>query len=108
MIIVRNKRTFNKPGVYVGRPSTLRNRWEMNEKDPKYTREKVIGYYREWLHVEMSKKDGQVYKLIMEIVELAKRQDVVNLICWCAPLACHADVIKECVESIIATGSWGG
>lgn len=108
MIIVRNKRSFNKSGVYVGRPSPLGNPWTVNEKDPKFAREKVIEYYREWLREKMKDPDCREYKMIMEIVALAKKQEVLNLICWCEPLGCHADVIKECVEAIIATGKWEG
>nr|WP_256566062.1 DUF4326 domain-containing protein [Deinococcus sp. QL22] len=35
------------------------------------------------------------------MVERVRAGESLLLICWCAPLACHADVIKEEVERLV-------
>ena len=72
------------PGVviYVGRPSKWGNPFEIGRDG---TREEVIDLYRVWLqeHIE----------LVDELITL----DPDYLQCWCAPLACHADVLVEAI-----------
>lgn len=103
MITVRNRKSFNKSGVYVGRPSPFGNPWPVDEKN---SREKVVEQYRSWLHEKMKNPNSIQYRSIMEMAKAERNGEVINLICWCAPLACHADVIKECIESIATTGRW--
>lgn len=70
------------PGaVYVGRPTVWGNPFIIGVDG---TREEVIQKYRLWL---------QRYP---ELVARAKRElKGKDLICWCAPRACHADVLLE-------------
>lgn len=107
MITVRNKRNYSGTGIYIGRPSVFGNPFEIKKGDPWRTREKVVLHYRDWLKEQLIQYDDTFMSLMEPLVELARKTDV-NLICWCAPLACHGDVIKECVESIISTGQWEG
>ena len=48
---------------------------------------------REWGHVEPYRRDWIVTQLATRTEELAAS----NLVCWCAPLACHGDVIRDIV-----------
>lgn len=69
-----------KGKVYVGRPSKWGNQFLIGRDG---TREEVIAKYREALMLNT--------KLLDELEELRGK----DLVCYCAPLACHADVLLE-------------
>ena len=73
--------------VYIGRPSQFGNPFSVKE----YGREGCIARYKEYF-----------YKRIKEDVkfkeEVLKLKDKV-LGCFCKPLACHGDVIKEYLDN---------
>lgn len=66
--------------VYVGRPRRWGNPFVIGRDG---SRAEVIAKYRAWI-VEQS-------DLMRSLGELRGR----NLVCWCAPQACHADVLIE-------------
>lgn len=66
--------------IYVGRPSIWGNPFKIG---PDGTRDEVIEKYRAWLLAQP--------ELMSKLPELRGR----HLACWCAPLACHADVLLE-------------
>ena len=66
--------------VYVGRPSKWGNPYTIGIDG---TREQVISLYRDWI----AKKP----ELIGELAALNPH----TLVCWCAPEACHAEVLAE-------------
>jgi len=79
-------RLFNKEldglpegAVYIGRPGPWGNPFVIGEHGD---RAAVIAQYREWLL-------GQPDLVARMRRELAGR----DLVCWCAPLACHGNVI---------------
>lgn len=80
---VLNKRANGRPvgAVYVGRPSKWGNPFRLaSEAD----RAAVVAKYRAWLLAQPA--------LVAEVKrELAGK----DLVCWCAPRACHADVLLE-------------
>lgn len=92
---VLNKRHDLIPpsAVYVGRPTTFGNPYIIGKDG---TREEVVAKYRElwlgwngmwpWLMQELRGKD---------------------LVCWCAPLPCHADVLLEIANGPIGD-KWAG
>jgi len=61
-------------------------------------RMQAIAQYKVWLEAEYAKGE-EVYVEITRIANLAREQDVV-LGCWCAPLACHTEVIRDFIEYI--------
>ena len=65
--------------IYIGRPSKWGNPFAVGKDG---TREEVIKKYREWLF--------QQPELLKEA-----REELRNKIlgCWCAPKACHGDVL---------------
>jgi hypothetical protein len=77
---VYNKRDKDIPkdAVYVGRPSKWGNPFYVEE----YGRDLAIQYYRDYLV-----SSG----LINHVSELKGK----SLVCYCAPQACHADVLME-------------
>ena len=80
---VWNKRDPNCPkdAVYVGRPSKWGNPWNIC---PAYPRGEVIVLFRIYATVRLSEDPHWLDEL--------KGRD---LVCWCAPLACHGDVLLE-------------
>ena len=81
---VWNKRDPNVPAgaVYVGRPTKWGNPFKIDAEHP---REQVIAQYRDWLG----------YNALA--LQLAAKRELrgKDLVCWCAPLPCHADVLLE-------------
>lgn len=66
--------------IYVGRPTQWGNPYVIG---PDGTREQVIAKYRGWLL-----RNPQ---LLAQLPMLRGK----TLACWCAPAACHADVLAE-------------
>lgn len=62
-------------------------------------RRTVIEKYRRWLEEELKSPDRMKSHLAAfdMLVKEAKKGDII-LLCWCWPLPCHADVIKEFIE----------
>lgn len=56
----------------------------------------VIALYRGWLRRRW--QDVDVQNAVLRIKRAARKGDVA-LVCWCAPLPCHADVIRELLEA---------
>ena len=44
---------------------------------------------------------GPMRKEVERIAELVRSGQDIALACWCAPKACHGDVIKQAVEAIL-------
>lgn len=83
---VLNKRIHGVPegAVYVGRPAKWGNPFVLG---PHGNRETVIQKFADMIHLE--RRDS-------EIVRELRGKD---LVCWCAPLPCHADVLLEIANS---------
>lgn len=79
---VLNKRTDDIPpdAVYVGRPTKWGNPFHLFEES---NRDDVVMKYRLWLIGESN--------LIKDLHELKGK----DLVCWCAPERCHADILLE-------------
>jgi hypothetical protein len=107
MIKVVNKSKHfisSKEDVYVGRGSILGNPYT-GSKDIINTkalfqcnsREEAIEKYKEYLLNEINNKNTQICDELNRIYLKAKNGNV-NLVCYCAPLFCHGDFIKELIE----------
>ncbi len=66
--------------VYIGRPSKWGNPFVIGRDG---TRAAVIAKYRAWVVAQPA--------LMSALDELRGR----DLVCWCAPLACHGDVLID-------------
>ena len=77
--VVHCKRS--KYDVYVGRPSKFGNPFSIGKDG---TREDVIKKYREWIKTRPD---------LIAAAKIELRDKI--LACWCAPQACHADVLLE-------------
>ena len=87
---VYNKRDKNIPkdAVYVGRPTKWGNPFNMKGEA---TRQYVIDEYASMLRHE-STNPQSVYYQMRRVKEELKGKD---LVCWCSPQACHADILLE-------------
>jgi hypothetical protein len=102
MIRIENKRTFKGIGLYIGRPSLLGNPFEMKDKNNMNERMMVIDKYRDHLR-EIYRKEEKVRGLLMDLARKHQAGEEIVLVCWCAPLPCHGDVVKEAVEKIASS-----
>lgn len=79
--------------VYIGRPSKWGNPFShLNGTLAKFkvnSREEAVEAYRNWI----TKGEGQY--LLKDLHELQGK----IIACWCAPLACHGDVLAELADS---------
>lgn len=79
VVLNRSKFKVTPPdAVYVGRPSPFGNPFVIGKDG---TRAEVIMRYEAWLRTQPD--------LLARVYELRGK----NLVCWCAPLPCHADVL---------------
>ena len=78
--VVLNRRSDRTAaGLYVGRPSKWGNPFVIGRDGD---RAQVIAKYRAWV-VEQPQL----------MAALAEVREAEALVCWCAPLACHAEVL---------------
>jgi hypothetical protein len=78
MMVVHCKKAFYD--VYIGRPSKWGNPFEIGRDGTRY---EVIEKYRVWIQSQP--------KLLADLGELKGKV----LGCFCAPLACHGDVLEQ-------------
>ena len=83
---VLNKRLKQEDGIYIGRPSVWGNPYEIGRDG---TREQVIEKYKDYLYSNAS--------LMYQAQTDLKGK---NLVCWCAPLACHGDVLLKIANEV--------
>jgi hypothetical protein len=95
MITVGNKQHGAK-GIYVGRPSPLGNPFAMQREAE---RASVIRAYEDWLAEQLLDPRSPASIEMRRLAALARKQDL-YLVCFCAPKACHADIIKRTIEAI--------
>jgi Domain of unknown function (DUF4326) len=92
-VIVLNKRLSpdadTVPGyIYVGRPSQWGNPFRAGVPDRNgvvFTRQVAVDVYREYAKLRLEADPDWLEPL----------RNAEGLVCWCAPLACHADVLVE-------------
>lgn len=80
-VLNRNRHGVPQDATYVGRPSRWGNPFKIGRDGD---RDEVIAKYRSFLN-----RSPELKALARE--ELAGR----DLVCWCAPEPCHADVLLE-------------
>lgn len=92
--------------VYVGRPvggrsgSPLANPFKMQSDDDS-ERDRVIQLYDTWLAKQIDQENEPVLLELQRLANLAEKNGRLELICWCAPKRCHAEVIRVGILAII-------
>jgi hypothetical protein len=90
-ILVLNKRNSGTRGEYVGRPSPLGNPFKLERESDRDT---VIAQYEVWLRERIAARDQRVCNELNRLYVIARDTGLLELVCWCAPKHCHADVIR--------------
>lgn len=80
-VLHKNRSAIPPDAVYIGRPSKFGNPFKIGRDG---TREEVIAKYRQYIELNPLLKDAAVRELRGH-----------DLVCWCAPLPCHGDVLLE-------------
>jgi hypothetical protein len=89
--------------VYVGRPEALGNPFRLvrTHSSIEANRRKIVGRYEAWL-MRAVLLDPVVSHEFKKIEAAALAGLDIELVCWCAPKACHADVIRKFLEASLA------
>lgn len=82
-VLNKNQTKITPEGaVYIGRPSKWGNPFVVGRDG---SRDEVIEKYRDWLFTSR-----------LDLREDARRElHGKDLVCWCAPLPCHGDILLE-------------
>lgn len=100
MIRVVNRSNYGGVAYYVGRPGPLANPYtHVPNRYAKWkvaTRNEAVEKYRDWL-LEMLTMENETFQAFRELVETYRAFGGLVLSCWCAPLNCHANVIRDMI-----------
>lgn len=89
-VVNKHKVNMDDPDiVYIGRGSVWGNPFPMKDKSEQ-ERSRVIKAYRQWLWLQQMQ--GHITKEM--ILDLEGKR----LACYCAPKACHGDVLIKAIE----------
>lgn len=106
-ITVVNQR-HTRAGEYIGRPSPLGNPFThlpgTTAQTRVATRAAAVARYHAWLLEQVRARNSHVTAEIDRLARLAVTSGDLVLRCWCAPQACHGDVLKVYLEQGIAAG----
>lgn len=100
VIHIRNADFDNPTDVYIGRKNARRAGSPLG--NPEWLRDEVdraanIARYRRWLLERLVPGSPQLAE-IERLRQVYNERGELNLVCYCAPKACHGDVIKTCLE----------
>lgn len=95
VVNIKNYRGDQGHGIMRGTP--LGNPFRIG---PDGDRDTVIEKYRGWLWGKIQDRDWDVTRELEILRDLADGGDL-DLVCCCAPLRCHGDVIKACLEWMV-------
>ncbi|MBT3271223.1 DUF4326 domain-containing protein, partial [Candidatus Poribacteria bacterium] len=93
--VVKRQRTKPMPegARYVGRPTALGSRFKPKDRSDE-ERANIIAAFTEEFSDEGSWPPKRVDRVAELLTELRENGEL-TMACWCAPKACHADVISE-------------
>lgn len=109
-ITIVNARTDYKAlysGEYVGRSSpsnpgrssVLGNPFKIGIHG---TREECVEQYERWLREQIRSGNTGILNELARLSSIAYQGKELVLVCWCAPKACHGDVVKRVIEEVLA------
>ena len=98
MITIMNLREINISKSYdvkIDRSSILGNPFNM--KSEMY-RQSVCDQYYYWFQDQIKQDNIPFGEELDRLLALYKKHGYLRLFCWCAPLKCHGETIKEWLE----------
>lgn len=97
--VVNHHHLVFEDNEYIGRGSPLGNPYShMDNTKAEHkvgTREEAIAAYRQWLMDQIASGNAVVIQELDRLATIAMNQGKLILRCYCAPKACHGDVIRE-------------
>ena len=78
----------------------LGNPFTLHDPSDDSGRAAVIAGYRKKLQTDLDQK-GPMYQAVLEIARLVAADQPVCLDCWCAPRACHGDVLAVEITCLV-------
>ena len=102
-INVRNKSRWKQDGYYVGRPTVLGNPFRITEDQ---TRDICIQRYANGLKKAIEHRNTELIYELQKMEAHLIEHNTLNLVCWCAPESCHADIIKQVLLNKFHTNYW--
>lgn len=82
----------------IDRPNPLANPYAITKTQ---NRQEVIMAFRKALDLDIRQRSGPRYQEICRIAQCVLDGQDVILMCWCQPLPCHGQVIKEAIEQMV-------
>lgn len=82
----------NEEGEYMGRGSPLGNPFFMKNES---MREEVCNNFHSYFVEKVNNNDPIITKELERLIELWINKRTLNLRCFCSPLRCHTNSIKE-------------
>jgi len=96
-VTVVNKYKHQGPSIYIGRGSVFGNPFGIS-----MGRAECIEKYRKCVFEPKMNNPRSEYRLaLLALVERVKKGEHIYLQCFCAPQACHGDILKQYIESQI-------
>lgn len=89
-------------GIYIGRGSPLGNPFRLKSAGGEFERDESVAMYEEHLRRLVAERDPAVCAELNRLYRIARDGDL-DLVCFCAPLACHGDVVKKILEEKLGT-----
>ena len=103
MIRIENRRAYKGGGDYVGRAvprsgikkgSPLGSPFKLKNQVDDHERKALIARYAIWLNEQLTDPHSPQSLEMERLCKLYRVSGELTLICWCAPKACHAEVIR--------------
>ena len=96
-VVNKYKHVPNASTIYIGRGSIFGNPWPVS-----MGRTECIEKYRiETFEHNMNKPLSAYRKAVMALVERVRKGESIYLQCFCAPQACHGDIIKAYIDKVV-------
>lgn len=106
-VVNKHKHTPSTNDIYVGRGSILGNPYtSIQHKETKAefvcsSPQESLTKFHEYFREKIITKDKKICDELNRIWKIAKLGQQVNLVCYCAPKPCHANIIKKIIEEKI-------
>ncbi len=102
-INIRNKHTWKQEGYYIGRPSKFGNPFKIEGEQ---TREIAIQRFAYGFINAIKKRNPPTIQELQKLEAHLLEHQKLNLICYCAPLPCHGDLIKQVLLNKYHSNYW--